>query len=237
MIVRINKYLSTTDIGSRRRIEQLLKKGEIVINGVITKPGILIDTTKDHVFYQNKEVFPIKEKVYLAFNKPINVLSTTSDTRGRKTIMDFIDIKERIYPIGRLDYNSTGLILLTNDGDLALKLTHPRYHLPKKYIVKVKEKINSIFLDRMSKADMKIENKKLIPTLTKKINEYTFEITLYQGIKRQIRLMCKSLGYNVVFLQRVQVGSIFLDNLRSGEYRILSDREIKQLYEQISMVK
>lgn len=228
MLVRLNKYIGDSGLASRRKIEELIKTGQIKVNGVTAEPGIQVNMETDTVTYQNIIIKPSNNLVCIALNKPINVLSSVSDPHGRKTVLNLVRSKERLYPIGRLDYNSTGLILLTNDGDLTLKLTHPRYHLPKIYLVKTKEDIMSEQIKALQSGII-IDNEKTFPATVIVSGRKTFNITLHQGIKRQIRIMCKKVGLSVEILHRTDIGPINIGNLKPGEYRNLNPTEIKKL--------
>lgn len=228
MQIRINKYLSQCNIGSRRKIEEMLWHKEFEVNGGIALPGQLIKTETDKVTHKGKPVKLAETYEYFAVNKPLGYISTTSDEFNRPTVLDLIQHKSRLYPIGRLDQDSTGLMILTNDGDLALKLTHPRYHLPKTYLVTVQERINPIQLKKMSEGVV-IQKQKTLPAETKKIDSHTFAIVLHQGMKRQIRQMCNEVSLTVKSLTRIKIGELELGNLQPGEVRKLSNKEISML--------
>lgn len=224
MEIRINKYLSMCGIGSRRMIEAALKRGEFELNGKTAEPGMMIDGEKDILIWNGTQLKPKNNLIYYALNKPSGYVSTVKDEKSRKTVLDLIKTKERLYPIGRLDKESTGLILLTNDGDLALKLTHPRYHLPKVYEVSTLEKISDGQLRQLEKGVM-VNGQKTLKSEIKRLDDNSFEIVLYQGMKRQIREMCKYVGLNVKTLHRTAIGPIELGNLKEGFYRELTKAE------------
>ncbi len=229
MEIRINKYLATAGVGARRKVERMLWDGEIEVNGVKAVPGQLIDDN-DVVTRNGERIVRTNKLIYIALNKPVGVVSTTSDEKGRPTVMDLIPFKERLYPVGRLDQNSTGLILLTNDGDLALRLTHPRYHLPKTYEVTTKENISDYQLNRLRNGVL-VYDQKTDPAFVKLKGPNSFQIILHQGLKRQIREMCKNVGLNVKSLHRVQIGPITLGRIKAGEFRELSPKELEVLSE------
>lgn len=231
MQIRINKYLSQCNVGSRRTIEQNLWNREFTVNEKTAIPGQMIDDEKDVVKYKGKILKPNDKYVYIALNKPKGYVSTLSDERGRQTIMNLLDneyTQNRLYPVGRLDKESTGLIILTNDGDLSLKLTHPRYHLPKVYEVTVDQNIKDWQITKMEKG-VEIGSIKTLPTKIKLIDQKSFQITLKQGIKRQIREMCKVVGLNVVSLNRISIGTLKLGSLKIGQSRLLTQNEIHNL--------
>lgn len=228
MLVRLNKYIGDSGLTSRRKIEELIKTGQIEVNGVIAEPGASVNTETDAVTYQNKVIKPSIHLVYFALNKPLNVLSSVIDPHGRKTVLDLVKSKERLYPVGRLDYNSTGLILLTNDGDLTLMLTHPRYHLPKTYLIKTKESLTDKQMNILRVGTI-INGQKTLPATVTIVEKKVFQIVLQQGMKRQIRIMCENVGLSVETLHRTGIGPINIGNLKSGEYRKLSPMEIEKL--------
>ncbi len=229
MLIRLDSFLSKNGISSRRKAKDLIEAGLVSVNGAVVEDVVRIDPGNNAVLVEGKKVQPENLNFrYIAFYKPLNVLSTTEDEWGRKTVLDFIKVPEKVYPVGRLDYNSTGLLLLTNDGDFALKLTHPRYHVPKKYVVKTREKFSQKQLDEMAQG-VEIYGEKTLPVEIKPLGEQEFEIILHQGLKRQIREMCKAVGLRVVELKRVQIGNLGLGDLKQGEFRYLTQKEIIDL--------
>ena len=232
--VRINKFLASNGVASRREIDNMIKKGQIKINGKIPTSGERINN--DDVIEINNKILNIedkKEKVYFLLNKPLKVLSSVSDNRGRKTVVDMIETKERIYPIGRLDYETEGAILLTNDGDLFNKVIHPRTEIYKEYEVTVKGAITDKAITIL-KYGVELEDGITLPALVKiKEREDTFTkiiLSIREGRNRQIRRMISAVGYRVEKLKRNKIGEIDISGLRSGEYRSLTEEEIKYLY-------
>ena len=228
MQIRINKYLANSGVGSRRNNEQDIRDGKVTINGRQAALGEFMDSAKDVVKLNNKIIGQSAKPVYFVLNKPLGIISSVKDEHGRKTVVDIVKCKERIFPVGRLDYNSTGLIILTNDGDLMLKLTHPRYHLPKKYFVEVKESLQQNQLDAMQKG-VKLEDQVTLPAEVKRLGKNKFEIVLYQGIKRQIREMCIALGLTVVTIHRTDIGPLNIGDLKTGAFRNLTNKEVAML--------
>ncbi len=228
MEIRINKYLSQCGIASRRKLETMLWDGEFEVNGERAVPGQIIDPSKDKITHFKKEIPMPKEFVYIALNKPLDVVSSNDDEMGRKTVMDLVKSKERLYPVGRLDKDSTGLILLTNDGDLALKLTHPRYHLPKTYEVTTQEAVFEPQLRKLA-GGVRVMGRKTMPAIVEKTARKSFKITIHQGMNRQIRKMCNEVHLTVKDLKRISIGSIQLGNLGSGEFRFLKPEEVESL--------
>lgn len=222
--IRINKFLAEYSGYSRRKNEECIREGLVKINGKTALLGEFMDPNKDIVTLKGNHIKPRKQLQYILLNKPVNVLTTTYDDRGRRTVLDLVKSTERIYPAGRLDFNSEGLVLLTNDGDLVLKITHPRSHIAKKYYVKTKEQINNTHLQKLE-SSLELDGIKTIPAKVHKISSNEFEITLYQGLKRQIREMCKLININIVILKRTDIGPLNIGKLKTGEYRNLSKKE------------
>ena len=224
---RINKYLSEVGYCSRRAADKLIEQGRVTINGEVPLMGTKI-VEGDRVYVDGKAVSKSEEAaVYIALNKPTGIVCTT-DTRVEKdNIIDFLNYPKRIFPIGRLDKASEGLILLTNDGDIVNKILRARNNHEKEYIVHVNKKIDTDFVSKMS------QGIPILDTVTrsckvKKIGDYRFKIILTQGLNRQIRRMCEYLGYHVVRLKRIRIMNIHLD-LKVGEHRDLSKSELKEL--------
>lgn len=220
---RLNKYLSEIGYCSRRAADRLIEDKRILINGELPQMGQKVSPEDEIEINGEKVQDPKKEHVYLAFNKPVGVICTT-DQRDKDNIIDFINYPQRIFPIGRLDKPSEGLILLTSDGDIVNKILRSRYNHEKEYIVTVDKLVNDDFIRRMSNGIPILE------TVTKKcvvegISKFTFRIILTQGLNRQIRRMCEYLGYEVVKLKRVRIMNIKL-NCSVGEYLHLTREEI-----------
>lgn len=225
--IRINKYLSEIGVCSRRGADKLIEAGRVTINGEVPEMGTKIKEG-DQVQVDGKLVGPTQDKhVYLIFNKPIGIVCTT-DTRVEKdNIIDYINYPTRIFPIGRLDKPSEGLIFLTSDGDIVNKILRARNHHEKEYIVSVDKRISEDFIEKMS------HGLPILDTITRKckveaINSTTFKITLTQGLNRQIRRMCEYLGYEVTTLKRVRIMNISLD-IPVGQWREFTPRELKEL--------
>jgi 23S rRNA pseudouridine2604 synthase len=224
---RINKYLSEVGYCSRRAADKLIEQGRVTINGEVPLMGTKI-VEGDMVCVDGKVVSKSEEAaVYIALNKPTGIVCTT-DTRVEKdNIIDFLNYPKRIFPIGRLDKASEGLILLTNDGDIVNKILRARNNHEKEYIVHVNKKIDDDFVSKMSQG-IPILDTVTRPCKVKKIGDYRFKIILTQGLNRQIRRMCEYLGYHVVRLKRIRIMNIHLD-LKVGEHRDLSKSELKEL--------
>jgi len=233
MFIRLNKYLASLDIASRRKIDNLISSGQIKVNKNTASLGQKIDPSKDNIFINSKPISNYSPKyTYFILNKPQKVLTTTKDDRGRATVLDLVKTKNRLFPVGRLDYLSTGLVLLTNDGSLANLITHPKYHLPKTYQVTTNTPISPKHLSKIRQG-MTIQDQRLLPAKAiikqTKQNITVVEITLYQGVKRQIRRMFESLGLNLLSLHRIAIGPINIGKLSPGNHRPLTKSEVGAL--------
>ena len=221
---RINKYLSEVGFCSRRAADKLIEEGKVTINGKVPEMGTKIHEG-DEVRVDGKLISPPKEEfIYIAFNKPVGIVCTTDDRFEKNNIIDYINHPKRIFPIGRLDKPSEGLIFLTNDGDIVNKILRARNNHEKEYIVTVNKPINKEFVQRMSNGIPILE------TVTRKCKvrqtgPSTFSIILTQGLNRQIRRMCEYLGYNVVKLKRIRIMNIVLD-VPVGQWRYLTEKEM-----------
>lgn len=231
--IRLQKFLARCGVASRRKAEEFIREGKVKVNGrVVTEMGIKV-SPDDHVEVDGKPVKPEKKKVYILMHKPRGYVTTVSDPEGRKTVLELLDgIKERVYPVGRLDYDSSGLLLLTNDGDFANLLMHPKNEILKVYIVTVKGKPSDKALD-MLRNGIRIDDYVTAPAFVRVLavyeNKTKLEITIHEGRNRQIRKMCEKIGHPVVRLKRVAYGTLELGSLKPGEWRFLTEREIKQL--------
>jgi pseudouridine synthase len=230
---RLQKVLAHAGVASRRASEALIEQGRVSVNGqVVTRLGTKVDPQRD-VIAVDGQPLPADKPVYIILNKPRNVLSAASDDRGRKTVVDLVDIPERIYPVGRLDLQSEGLILLTNDGALAEKLTHPRYHIEKEYLVLVTGKPSTPTLARWQQGEVQLEGKPTARAVVERLktegDNVWLKVILTEGRKRQIRVVAEALGHPVKKLERVRLGPIKLGRLRPGKWRHLSAVEVQRL--------
>lgn len=224
---RINKYLSEVGYCSRRAADKLIEEGRVTINGKVPEMGTKI-TEGDEVRVDGQLITtPDKKLVYLALNKPVGIVCTTDTRREKNNIIDFMKYPERIFPIGRLDKPSEGLILLTNDGDIVNKILRARNHHEKEYIVTVDRPIRPNFVAKMSNG-VPILDQVTRKCVVERLSKHTFRIILTQGLNRQIRRMCEYLGYEVVKLKRVRIMNIELD-MPTGEYRELTANELSVL--------
>ena len=235
MLIRISKFLSRAGIASRRKSELLILEGKISVNGITVKDlSARIGTCRDKVKFNNKEI-TIPEKIYLALNKPPGYLSTVKDDFKRNTVMDLVKgFKDnvRLFPVGRLDFDSRGLILLTNDGDFALKITHPRYMVTKSYEIILDRLIETKDI-RAIKEGVGLEGRKIAVSEfqagTENAGNNIVRITIHEGRKRILRKLFDFLGYKVIDLKRIKIGELSLNSLREGEYRVLDKDDIKRV--------
>ncbi len=228
--MRINKYLSESGITSRRGADKMINDGRVLINGRLAELGSQVEQG-DSVVVDGQPVLLNKGYVYLKLNKPRGITSTT-ERHIKGNIVDFVGHQERIFHIGRLDKDSEGLILLTNDGDIVNEILRAENKHEKEYIVTVDRKMTDEFLKHMSEG-VAILDTVTLPAAVTKINDYTFNIVLTQGLNRQIRRMCEALGYNVRKLKRVRVMNILVDGLKTGEWQDLNNEERDELFKQL----
>ena len=234
---RLNKYIASSGLCSRRKADELIESGVVMVNGkIVTELGYGVQP-KDKVFVNKKLIHPVKHEYY-RFYKPAGYITTSDDEKGRKTIYDLLP--ERLHhlkPVGRLDRESTGLLILTNDGDLINDLTHPSARVPKLYRVTINGKITQNDIDKMSKGIEIEPDKKAyaqVDVLEIDNDSTTMEILLFQGMNRQIRKMFEYLGFEVVSLKRIQHATLNLDGLKRGEFKPIKPQQIKELRNFIS---
>lgn len=230
--MRINKYLSGCGIDSRRKCEQLVLDGRVRVNGK-TVSALSTDVKDgDYVEVDGKAVALAQRKVYIMFNKPKGCVCTVHDEKGRKTVLDFVKLKERVFPVGRLDYDTEGLLLLTNDGELANTVTHPKNMVKKVYSVRVEGEPTEAELKRL-RAGVEYNGVKYgaaqVSVLGVENNETKLEITVTEGKNHEIKNMIESLGRRVMFLKRTAIGGLRLGGLSRGEWRYLSVKEVEHL--------
>ena len=230
MFVRLNKYLAQQGVASRREADRLIADGLISVNGEVVKEmGVKVDPEKDKVTVNKKVVERQKDLIYIALNKPVGYVTSVKRTSVEKNIvLDLIDIKERIYPVGRLDKDTTGLLILTNDGTLTFKLTHPSSECEKEYEVTVDREIRKGQMDKLQEG-VRLWGEKTKQTRVKKIGPDRMRIVLTEGKNRQIRRICQKVGLQVVSLKRIRIKGLELGNLPEGKWRFLTGSEVKTL--------
>lgn len=232
--VKLQKYFSDCEIMSRRAAEEEIKNGRVTVNGAPATLGLRIDPDEDVVIYNGERIFPPDtKKTYILLNKPRGIVTSLSDEKGRPTVITLLmGLDTRVYPVGRLDMDSDGLLLLTNDGELTCKLTHPRHQIPKIYHVSVKGQVDAQALAKLS-SPLVIDGYKIQPVKTRIIkkepSKTVLEMTLFEGRNRQIRKMCALCDLKITRLSRVALGNITLGSLEAGKWRFLTDDEIEYL--------
>lgn len=230
MLERLSKFLSHAGIASRRKSEEIVRSGRIKVNDiVIFEPYYQVNSIDDIVTVDNKTVNIVTEKLYVALYKPIGYMSDLKDDRGRRLARDLMDVKDKIFPVGRLDYNSEGLIIFTNDGEFANKVMHPRYGVEKEYLVKLRGALDET--DQMTvKKGVVIENEeyrfKAIRFLKSSVKNNWYKVIVDEGKNRMIRKVGANIGHPVLKLKRIRIGNIRIGDLKPGEYRFLSKKEI-----------
>ena len=229
--MRINKFISEAGTASRRGADKLITEGRVTINGKRATIGSQVEPGDD-VRVNGNQLFVARNNVYIALNKPVGITSTTE--KGVKgNIVDLVNHPFRVFHIGRLDKDSEGLILLTNDGDIVNEILRSENQHEKEYVVSVDRPITPEFLKQMSEG-VKILDTVTLPCKVEQLSKYDFKIILTQGLNRQIRRMCEELGYNVYRLQRIRIMNIQLDNLPVGQWRYLSKKEKAQLFQELN---
>jgi 23S rRNA pseudouridine2605 synthase len=230
---RLQKFMARCGVASRRKCEEIITMGRVKVNdSLVVELGYKIDPDIDKVYLDDKIISIEENKVYIALNKPEGIVSTVKDEKGRKTILDLVEVKERIYPIGRLDYETSGLIILTNDGDIYNKVIHPREAINKVYIAlleglpteeEISKFCNGIDIDGYitAKADLQVLKRVGVNSSAR--------ITIHEGKNRQIRKMCDAIDHSVINLKRVSVGEILLEDLEKGKWRSLTNKEVEYL--------
>ena len=226
MGVRINKYIASSGFCSRRQADELVEAGKVAIDGVTAVNGSVVEEGSV-VTVEGQEIIPEDNKIYIALHKPLGITCTT-DRRDPSNIIDYLGMDDRVFPIGRLDKNSSGLILLTNDGDIVNKLLRAENGHEKEYQVRVDRKIESGFKEKME-AGIEILGQKTLPCKVTVTGTHTFNIVLKQGLNRQIRRMCDALGYRVTKLRRIRFININLGDMKPGDRRKLTKEEVRGL--------
>ena len=233
--IRLQKYLAECGIASRRKAEEYIQEGKVQVNGkVVTELGVKINPEKDIVYFNNKKVAKQNENIYILLNKPIGYVTTTKEQFNRETVLDLIKgINKRIVPVGRLDMYTSGALILTNDGDFTYKVTHPSHEITKTYVATLRGIVTYEEMEKL-KSGVEIEDYltrpakvKILKTDTEK-NISRIEITIHEGKNRQVRKMCEAIGKKVIALHRSKIGNIGVKDLRIGEFRYLSKKEVDE---------
>ena len=231
--IRLQKFLSECGVASRRKAEDLIASGKVKVNGRIATIGDKINPKKDTVTVFGKKVIKVKKNTYIMLHKPRGFITTLSDEMGRKCVAQLVeDVGTRVYPVGRLDRDSEGLLLLTDDGEFANAMTHPAKHVPKTYRVTVRPSITEDQITALT-TGVEIDGRMTLPSevrvISKQEGRVVLEIIIYEGRNRQIRKMCETLGLEVARLKRTQIGSVKLGMLKQGDWRNLTEDEVHKL--------
>lgn len=232
--IRLQKFLSEAGVASRRKAEEMIRNGSVKVNGAVAQIGDSVDPKRDTVTVKGKKVRKESNMRYILLNKPRGYVTTTDDELGRKCVLELVkDVKERVYPVGRLDRVSEGALILTNDGAFANAMMHPSRHVPKTYRVTVRPEITAEKVDLLS-SGIELDGRMTAPAdvriLSKEEGRAVLEIVLYEGRNRQIRRMCEAVELEVARLRRIAVGSVKLGMLQTGEWRDLTPAEVESLF-------
>lgn len=233
MLMRLQKYLAEAQVASRRKAEEIILEGRVNVNGKkVTELGTKVESEIDEITVDGKKVEICEKMVYIMLNKPEGCVTTVKDQFGRKSVIDYVkDVGERVYPMGRLDYDTSGLLIITNDGELTYRLTHPKHNIEKTYIAEVDKVPDEEAMEKFRNGII-IDGKKTAPAkikIIKKSKLTTLNIKIKEGRNRQVRKMCAAIGCNVITLKRIATGKLELGNLEKGKYRYLTDEEIKYI--------
>jgi 23S rRNA pseudouridine2605 synthase len=234
---RLQKIIAEMGIASRRKAEELIAEGRVKVNGQVAVIGMKADLMRDHIKVDGKLLVTPEKKVYFIFNKPRGVVTSLSDPEGRPTVNDFLrGIKERVFPVGRLDYDSEGMLILTNDGDFAHAILHPSKKIPKTYLVKVKGVLQEEELEKLRRG-IRLDRSVTAPAKVKRLRKTEqnswIEMTIYEGKKRQIRRMLERVGHSVMRLMRIRVGGLEMGDLKPGMLRRITTEELNTIIKEL----
>ncbi|MCK6542274.1 rRNA pseudouridine synthase [bacterium] len=235
--MRLNKFMATAGVASRRSCDEIIGEGRVTVNGqAVTDLSYQVDEALDRVEVDG-QLLSIKEKdVYIILHKPLRYVTTVKDERGRDSVVDLVKITERVYPVGRLDFDTTGLLLLTNDGELAFRLAHPKFGIEKTYIALLNKKIGESELQQLRRGVVLIDGK-TAPCKAEKLGKELVKITIHEGKNKQVKRMFRKLGYKVRELHRSQYGPIQLGKLKYGQWRNLKPAEVLALKKATGLIK
>lgn len=228
--IRLNKYIASSGICSRRMADKLIDEKKVKVNNkIVMEKGTVVDKEKDVIKVNNKVIRIQEEKKYILMNKPVGYVTTSKEQFNRPCVLDIIAEKNRVYPVGRLDMYTSGLLILTNDGDITNKITHPKNHICKTYEVITKSNLSLEDMQRLE-SGVDIGGYVTMPAKVQKINENKYSITISEGKNRQVRKMFESVGNKVVRLKRISIGKLTLDGIDVGKYKYISYEEIKKVF-------
>lgn len=227
--IRINKYIASCGVCSRRNAENIILEGRIKINGKVeTDLGVKVKK-EDTVELDGKEISVAQEKIYIMLNKPKGYITTSKEQFGRKSALDLLDISQRVFAVGRLDMDSEGLLLFTNDGDFANSIIHPTKHIAKTYEVELKSEMPSVNIEKLEQG-VDIGGYITKPSIVEKVDNKKLIITIYEGKNRQVRKMCEAVNNKVVNLKRLAIGGLNLGTLKVGKYRHITEKELNKIF-------
>jgi len=227
--MRLNKFLADAGVASRRSSESIIREGRVTINGfVVTDFATDVDVDLDKVEVDGRPVHVHQKNVYIMLHKPMNYVTTVKDEKGRDSVVDLVKIAERVFPVGRLDYDTTGLLLMTNDGELAFRLTHPKFGVEKTYVAVLSKKIGEQELAKLRRG-VQLFDGRTSPAKVTKLGKEIVEITIHEGKNKQVKRMFRKLGFKVRQLYRTKYGSIMLAKLKYGQWRNLRPQELESL--------
>lgn len=227
--IRINKFIASCGVCSRRNADEIILQSRVKINGRVVTDLATKVTSEDKVEVDNKEIMLEKNKIYIMLNKPVGYITTSKEQFNRPSVLDLVKVEERVFPVGRLDMDSEGLLILTNDGEFTNKITHPTKHIAKQYEVVLKEKITHKSIEKLE-SGVDIGGYITKPANVKRLKENVILITIKEGKNRQIRKMCEAIDNKVLSLKRVQIGKLKLGNLKIGEYKMLALEDIENIF-------
>ena len=229
-LIRLNVFLASAGVGSRRNVNEIIKQERVKVNGKLAQLNHRIDPQKDEILVDGQKISKKFEPIYIVLNKPKGIIATAKDEFGRKSVINLIESEHRVYPVGRLDATTSGLILLTNDGELAFKLTHPKFHIPKTYHLTIQGQVSEESLEKLQqgvKLKEGMARADEVNILQFEHNRTLLELKLHQGWNHQVKRMCSALNLNLISLRRVAIGPLELGSLAEGEYRHLTAQELK----------
>ncbi len=234
-MIRLNKFLAQAGLCSRRMADGWIREGRVCVNSEVARTlGLKIDPEKDRVEVDGKPVRVESTEKIILFNKPKNCLTTVKDPFHRRTVLDYVRVPFRIYPVGRLDFDTEGLLLLTNSGELAYRLTHPKFEIDKVYEVKLRAPISEEMVHRLQ-SGVRLEGGPVVRAEVRVLSPHRIQMVIHQGLKRQVKRMVKAVGNEVVGLKRIRLGVLELGNLLPGEWRYLTDEESVQLKKSVRL--
>jgi len=235
MLQRVQKIIAAAGIASRRNAEEFIRQGRVTVNGKPVEIGASADPEKDVVTVDGKKI-KLETFVYIVINKPLNVVTTLADELGRKTVRDLVDVPERVFPVGRLDRNATGLVLLTNDGEIANRMMHPRYETAKTYVAELSSPVTPQLLERLRKGVV-VEDRKVLVKAPEQVNKNTVKVSIHEGRKHIVKKLFVKLGTHVDALARTALGPLELGDLKPGEWRKLTTDEVSSLRRALQLQK